>query len=160
MKNRSKVKDWVAAINDAGLRPPEGWCHPHRYGSFAPPRGLIEDGSQAQWFIDGRAAFEAIASAIEAAKSEVCFSTALTFRPTFVTYEHTHLYIGRKVETEREREINGCFKDYAQLLKYSCRYLSVGGGCAQNCIYGDLFTLMLHQGLIICWKEKLSKGFR
>lgn len=61
----------MAAINDAGLRPPEGWCHPHRYGSFAPLRGLTEDGSQAQWFIDGKAAFEAIALAIEDAKSEV-----------------------------------------------------------------------------------------
>ncbi|XP_075668798.1 phospholipase D zeta 1-like isoform X2 [Castanea sativa] len=27
-KNGGKVKDWVAAINDAGLRPPDGWCHP------------------------------------------------------------------------------------------------------------------------------------
>ena len=70
-KNGGKVKDWVAAINDAGLRPPEGWCHPHRFDSFAPPRGLAEDGSQAQWFVDGRAAFEAIASSIEDAKSEV-----------------------------------------------------------------------------------------
>lgn len=70
-KSSGKVKDWVAAINDAGLRPPEGWCHPHRFGSFAPPRGLSEDGSLAQWFVDGRAAFEAIASAIEGAKSEV-----------------------------------------------------------------------------------------
>ncbi|XWS38995.1 hypothetical protein CRYUN_Cryun18bG0012000 [Craigia yunnanensis] len=69
-KSSAKVKDWVAAINDAGLRPPEGWCHPHRFGSFAPPRGLTEDGSQAQWFIDGRAAFDAIASSIEDAKSE------------------------------------------------------------------------------------------
>lgn len=72
-KNGSKVKDWVAAINDAGLRPPEGWCHPHRFGSFAPPRGLTEDGSRAQWFIDGQAAFEAIATSIERAKSEVFF---------------------------------------------------------------------------------------
>lgn len=66
-----KVKEWVAAINDAGLRPLEGWCHPHRFGSYAPPRGLTEDGSQAQWFIDGQAAFEAIASAIKNAKSQV-----------------------------------------------------------------------------------------
>lgn len=73
VKSNTKVKDWVAAINDASLRSPEGWCHPHRYGSFAPPRGLTEDGSQAQWFIDGQAAFEAIASSIEEAKSEVCF---------------------------------------------------------------------------------------
>lgn len=72
-KSHAKVKDWVAAINDAGLRPPEGWCHPHRFGSFAPPRGLTEDGSQAQWFVDGQTAFEAIALAIEEAKSEVYF---------------------------------------------------------------------------------------
>ncbi|CAI9119042.1 OLC1v1020696C1 [Oldenlandia corymbosa var. corymbosa] len=70
-KTGAKAKDWVAAINDAGLRPPEGWCHPHRFGSFAPPRGLTADGSQAQWFVDGRAAFEAIASAIEDARSEI-----------------------------------------------------------------------------------------
>ena len=71
--SKGKVKDWVAAINDAGLRPLEGWCHPHHFGSFAPPRGLIEDGSQAQWFIDGQAAFRAITSSIEDAKSEVRF---------------------------------------------------------------------------------------
>lgn len=49
----------------------EGWCCPHRFGSFAPTRGLTVDGSQAQWFVDGEAAFEAIASAIQDAKSEV-----------------------------------------------------------------------------------------
>lgn len=76
------MKDWVAAVNDAGLRPPEGWCHPHRFGSFAPPRGLSEDGSQAQWFIDGRAAFEAIATSIEDAKSEV---------RSFLLQEYKHL---------------------------------------------------------------------
>ncbi|KAK4405516.1 Phospholipase D zeta 1 [Sesamum angolense] len=70
-KSNAKVKDWVAAINDAGLRPPEGWCHSHRFGSFAPPRGLTADGSRAQWFVDGRAAFKAIALAIEEAKSEI-----------------------------------------------------------------------------------------
>ncbi|XP_039071847.1 phospholipase D zeta 1-like [Hibiscus syriacus] len=70
-KSSARVKDWVAAINDAGLRPPEGWCHPHRFGSFAPPRGLTDDGSQAQWFVDGRVAFNAIASSIEDAKSEI-----------------------------------------------------------------------------------------
>ncbi|KAH7854141.1 hypothetical protein Vadar_010582 [Vaccinium darrowii] len=67
----ANVQGWISAINDAALNPPEGWCHPHRYGSFAPPRGLIEDGSQAQWFVDGQAAFEAIASSMETAKSEV-----------------------------------------------------------------------------------------
>uniref|UniRef100_A0A452YXX4 Phospholipase n=1 Tax=Aegilops tauschii subsp. strangulata TaxID=200361 RepID=A0A452YXX4_AEGTS len=69
-KSSSKVKDWVTAIN-AARQPPEGWCYPHRFGSFAPPRGLLEDGSMAQWFIDGQAGFEAIASSIEHAKSEI-----------------------------------------------------------------------------------------
>ncbi|XP_052194240.1 phospholipase D zeta 1-like isoform X2 [Diospyros lotus] len=69
--NNTKVKVWVSAINNASQKPPKGWSHPHRFGSFAPPRGFIEDGSQAQWFIDGQAAFEAIASSIEKAKSEI-----------------------------------------------------------------------------------------
>lgn len=66
-------KDWVAAINEAGLQAPEAWCHPHRFGSFAPPRGMIPDGSEAQWFVDGRAAFEAVANALGSAKNEVEF---------------------------------------------------------------------------------------
>jgi phospholipase D1/2 len=71
-RSSAKVKDWVAAINTA-RRLPEGWCHPHRFGSFAPPRGLTEDGSTVQWFIDGQSAFDSIASSIEQAKSEVSF---------------------------------------------------------------------------------------
>ena len=67
----SKVKDWIAAINDAVQKPSEGWCHPHRFGSFAPPRKWV-DGSEAQWFIDGESAFDAIAAAIENANTEVC----------------------------------------------------------------------------------------
>lgn len=69
--SHAKIKDWVSAINDVGFKLPEGWCHPHRFDSFAPSRGLTEDGSQAQWFVDGQTAFEAIASAIENANSEV-----------------------------------------------------------------------------------------
>uniref|UniRef100_A0A0E0FKT8 Phospholipase n=1 Tax=Oryza nivara TaxID=4536 RepID=A0A0E0FKT8_ORYNI len=69
-RSSAKVKDWVSAINTA-RRPPEGWSHPHRFGSFAPPRGLTEDGSVVQWFLDGQAAFNAIASSIEEAKSEI-----------------------------------------------------------------------------------------
>lgn len=87
----AKVQTWVTAINEAGLRPMEGWCCPHRFGSFAPIRGLTVDGSQAQWFVDGEAAFEAIASSIQDAKSEVhvfhcltivylrCFGVAVQF---------------------------------------------------------------------------------
>lgn len=68
-----KVIEWVSAINAVGQKHSESWFHPHRFNSFAPTRGLVEDGSLAQWFIDGKAAFEAIASSIEGAKSEVKF---------------------------------------------------------------------------------------
>lgn len=71
--SQAKVHYWVSAINGVGSKHSESWCHPHRFNSFAPTRGLVEDGTLAQWFIDGKAAFEAIALSIESAKSEVKF---------------------------------------------------------------------------------------
>ncbi|ONK78695.1 uncharacterized protein A4U43_C02F21470 [Asparagus officinalis] len=70
VRSSAKVKVWVVAINDAGLRPPGDWCMPHCFGSFDPSRGLTEYDSQVQWFVDGQAAFASIASSIEVAKSE------------------------------------------------------------------------------------------
>ncbi|KAJ0513871.1 putative phospholipase D [Helianthus annuus] len=67
----AKIRDWISAIYNASQKPIEGWCNPHRFGSFAPQRGLTDDGSQAQWFVDGQVAFEAIALAIANAKSEI-----------------------------------------------------------------------------------------
>ncbi|KAF3773913.1 Phospholipase D zeta 1 [Nymphaea thermarum] len=49
--NKAKVHDWVVSVNDAAVRPPEGWCYPHRFCAFSPLRGLNEDGSQAQWYV-------------------------------------------------------------------------------------------------------------
>ncbi|KAK6121109.1 hypothetical protein DH2020_045135 [Rehmannia glutinosa] len=69
--SQAKAQEWVSAINAVGSKHSESWCHPHRFNSFAPTRGLVEDGSLAQWFIDGKAAFEAIALSIESAKSEI-----------------------------------------------------------------------------------------
>jgi phospholipase D1/2 len=69
----AKVKEWVASVNNASLKSQESWCHPQRFDSYAPQRGLIEDGSQAQWLIDGEAAFGVIASSIENAKLEGFF---------------------------------------------------------------------------------------
>lgn len=66
-----KVREWASAINNVSQKSPDGWCVPHRFGSYAPPRGITDDGSQAQWFVDGKVVFEAIASSIEAAKSKV-----------------------------------------------------------------------------------------
>lgn len=107
-----KAKQWVAAINDAGIGAPEGWCCPHRFSSFAPPRGLNEDGSQAQWFVDGKAAFEAIASSIEKAKSEVHSFLCLLF-----VYVNPHLVF-----------------EFNDLNLFLCRYSLLAGGSAQSYI--------------------------
>lgn len=93
VRNNDKVKNWVDAINDAVLRPPEGWCNPHRYGSFAPPRGLTDDGSFVQWFIDGEAAFDAIATSIEEAKSEVGISILKSMSSSSSYYFFYILYV-------------------------------------------------------------------
>ncbi|KZV19469.1 phospholipase D p1 [Dorcoceras hygrometricum] len=69
--SHAKVREWVSAINEVGSKRSESWCSLHRFNSFAPTRGLVEDGSQAQWLIDGKAAFEAIASSLEKASSEI-----------------------------------------------------------------------------------------
>lgn len=82
--SHDKVREWVSAINEVGSKRSESWCSLHRFNSFAPTRGLVEDGSQAQWFIDGKAAFEAIASSIENASSEVKFSNIHTV--TFICW--------------------------------------------------------------------------
>lgn len=83
--SHAKVQAWVSAINAVGSKRLESWRHPHRFKSFAPTRGLTDDGSQAQWFIDGEAAFEAIASSIEKAKSEVKFPNVYSDQLIFVT---------------------------------------------------------------------------
>lgn len=125
----AKVKDWVSAINNAGL-------HPHRFGSFAPPRGLIEDGSQAQWFVDGKTAFEAIASAIERAKSEVYCWTC---------------YVSSWVQL-------------AQICNYwldsSYRYILLDGGFAPNCTWDVHFKITAPLGWMHYLNLKLSKVFR
>jgi hypothetical protein len=65
----------------------------NNYTMAKKPRGLIEDDSHAQWFVDGQAAFEVIASSIEDAKSEVCFFSAITLKATFMI---TYLYQNRQ----------------------------------------------------------------
>ncbi|TVU21216.1 hypothetical protein EJB05_30841, partial [Eragrostis curvula] len=96
-RSSAKVKDWVTAIN-AARRPPEGWCSPHRFGSFAPPRGLTEDGSVVQWFIDGKAAFDAIASSIEEAKSEVSLLEEVNLSARSSNHCHDMKIIKRRLQ--------------------------------------------------------------
>ncbi|KAI3939506.1 hypothetical protein MKW92_032301, partial [Papaver armeniacum] len=151
-KSDGKVRDWVASINDAGLRPPEGWCHPHRFGSFAPPRGLIEDGSQAQWFVDGQAAFHAIASAIEGAKSEV-FITGWWLCP--------ELYLRRPFSTQESSRLDAIIEAKAKegVQIYVLMYKEVALALKINSVYSKRKLLNIHENVrVLRYPDHFSSG--
>ncbi|KAL3641911.1 Phospholipase D zeta 1 [Castilleja foliolosa] len=151
-KNDAKAKDWVAAINDAGLRPPEGWCHPHRFGSFAPPRGLTEDSSQAQWYVDGRAAFEAIALAIEEAKSEI-FICGWWLCP--------ELYMRRPFHSHASSRIDNLLESKAKqgVQVYMLLYKEVSIALKINSVHSKKKLLGIHENIrVLRYPDHFSSG--
>lgn len=150
-RRAGSAKDWVASINDAGLRPPEGWCHPHRFGSFAPPRGF-SDGSEAQWFIDGRAAFEAIAVAIEDAKSEI-FIAGWWLCP--------ELYLRRPFSTNEPSRLDHLLemKAKAGIKIYVLLYKEVSYALKINSNYTKQRLLGLHENIkVLRYPDHFSSG--
>ncbi|CAK7333296.1 unnamed protein product [Dovyalis caffra] len=157
-KSGARVKDWVAAINDAGLRPPEGWCHPHRFGSFAPPRGLSEDGSQAQWFVDGRAAFDAIASSIENAKSEIFICgwwlcPELYLRRPFLVHASSRLDSLLEAKAKQGVQASRHVKIYILLYKEVALALKI------NSVYSKRKLLSIHENVrVLRYPDHFSSG--
>ncbi|KAL3812959.1 hypothetical protein ACJIZ3_014227 [Penstemon smallii] len=151
-KSNAKVKDWVAAINDAGLRPPEGWCHPHRFGSFAPPRGLTDDGSQAQWFVDGRATFEAIALAIEEAKSEI-FICGWWLCPELYLRRPFHAHASSRLDSLLESKAKQGVQVYILLYKEVALALKI------NSVYSKKKLLDIHENVkVLRYPDHFSSG--
>ncbi|XP_042025221.1 phospholipase D zeta 1-like isoform X1 [Salvia splendens] len=151
-KSDEKVKDWVAAINDAAIQPHEGWCHPHRFGSFAPPRGLIEDGSQAQWFVDGRAAFEAIALAIEEAKSEI-FICGWWMCP--------ELFLRRPFRANASSRLDSLLESKAKqgVQVYILLYKEVALALKINSVYSKKKLLGIHENIrVLRYPDHFSSG--
>eukprot|EP00268_Persea_americana_P049346 TRINITY_DN5288_c0_g1_i4.p1 TRINITY_DN5288_c0_g1~~TRINITY_DN5288_c0_g1_i4.p1 ORF type:complete len:804 (-),score=140.04 TRINITY_DN5288_c0_g1_i4:260-2671(-) len=152
VKSNTKVKDWVAAINDASLRSPEGWCHPHRYGSFAPPRGLTEDGTQAQWFIDGQAAFEAIASSIKEAKSEI-FITDWWLCPELYLRRPFQVHRSSRLDTLLEAKAKQGVKIYILLYKEVALALKISS------MYSKRRLLNIHENVkVLRFPDHFSSG--
>jgi phospholipase D1/2 len=151
-KNSAKVKDWVASINDAALRPPEGWCHPHRFGSYAPPRGLTDDGSQAQWFVDGGAAFAAIAAAIENAKSEI-FICGWWVCP--------ELYLRRPFDPHTSSRLDNLLENKAKqgVQIYILIYKEVALALKINSVYSKRRLLGIHENVrVLRYPDHFSSG--
>nr|CAD1828512.1 unnamed protein product [Ananas comosus var. bracteatus] len=147
-----KVKDWVTAINDAALQRPEGWCYPHRFSSFAPPRGLTEDGSMVQWFIDGEAAFEAIASAIEEAKSEI-FITGWWLCP--------ELYLRRPFDAHSSSRLDALLEARAKqgVQIYILLYKEVAIALKINSAYSKSRLLGIHDNVkVLRYPDHFSTG--
>lgn len=150
--SHAKIKDWVSAINDVGFKLPEGWCHPHRFGSFAPSRGLTEDGSQAQWFVDGQTAFEAIASAIENANSEI-YITGWWVCP--------ELYLRRPVHSHASSRLDALLEAKAKLgVKiYILLYKEVPLALKINSSYSMRKLLLIHENIkVLRYPDHLASG--
>ncbi|KAG8370465.1 hypothetical protein BUALT_Bualt14G0119700 [Buddleja alternifolia] len=151
-KSNAKVKDWVASINDAGLRPPEGWCHPHRFGSFAPPRGLTEDDSKAQWFVDGQAAFKAIALAIEEAKSEI-FICGWWLCPELYLRRPFHSHASSRLDSLLESKAKQGVQIYILLYKEVALALKI------NSVYSKRKLLEIHENIrVLRYPDHFSSG--
>ncbi|KAI4372290.1 hypothetical protein MLD38_010537 [Melastoma candidum] len=152
MMSYAKMRDWISAINGAALNSPEGWCHPHRYSSFAPKRGLTEDGSQVQWFVDGEAAFDAVASAIEGAKSEI-FMTGWWLCP--------ELYLRRPFENHPSSRLDALLeaKAKAGVQIYILMYKEVPLALKINSMYSKKKLLNIHENVkVLRYPDHLSSG--
>ncbi|XP_062197558.1 phospholipase D zeta 1-like isoform X2 [Phragmites australis] len=150
-RSSAKVKDWVTAIN-AARRPPEGWCCPHRFGSFAPPRGLSEDGSVVQWFIDGRAAFDAIASSIEEAKSEI-FITDWWLCPELYLRRPFHYHGSSRLDILLESKAKQGVQIYILLYKEVSLALKI------NSMYSKRKLLNIHENVkVLRYPDHFSTG--
>nr|XP_009790304.1 PREDICTED: phospholipase D p1-like isoform X2 [Nicotiana sylvestris] len=150
--SNAKVDDWISAINDAVLKPPEGWCNPHRFGSFAPLRGTNDDATQAQWFIDGKAAFEAIASSIESAKSEI-YITGWWLCPELYLRRPFHNHSSSRLDALLETKAKEGVQIYILLYKEVSIALKI------NSLYSKRQLLKIHKNVkVLRYPNHFSAG--
>ncbi|KAL7126517.1 hypothetical protein ABFS83_14G193200 [Erythranthe nasuta] len=151
--SHAKVEDWVSEINaKIGSKRWESWCHPHRFNSFAPIRGLSEDGSQAQWFIDGDAAFEAIASSIENAKSEI-YMTGWWLCPELYLRRPFQDHISSRLDFLLEAKAKEGVQIYILLYKEVSLALKI------NSLYSKKKLVNIHENVkVLRYPDHLSSG--
>ncbi|KAK6143935.1 hypothetical protein DH2020_024283 [Rehmannia glutinosa] len=150
--SQAKAQEWVSAINAVGSKHSESWCHPHRFNSFAPTRGLVEDGSLAQWFIDGKAAFEAIALSIESAKSEI-YITGWWLCP--------ELYLRRPFNNESFSRLDVLLEAKAKegVQIHILLYKEVSLALKINSLYSKRKLLKIHENVkVLRYPDHLSSG--
>ncbi|CAM8888686.1 unnamed protein product [Rhodiola kirilowii] len=147
-----KVREWAAAINDVSQKPPDGWCIPRRFGSYAPSRGITDDGSQAQWFVDGKVVFEAIASSIEGAKSKI-FITGWWLCP--------ELYLRRPFQKHASSRLDSLLEAKAKqgVQIYILLYKEVAIALKINSLYSKKKLLQIHKNVkVVRFPDHLASG--
>ncbi|XP_069144851.1 phospholipase D zeta 1 isoform X1 [Solanum lycopersicum] len=150
--SHAKVDEWICSINDAVLKPPEGWCNPHRFGSFAPLRGTTDDAAQAQWFVDGKAAFEAIASSIESAKSEI-YITGWWLCPELYLRRPFHNHSSSRLDALLETKAKEGIQIYVLLYKEVSIALKI------NSLYSKRRLLKIHKNVkVLRYPNHFSAG--
>ncbi|XP_023760299.1 phospholipase D zeta 1 [Lactuca sativa] len=152
--SKAKIRDWISAIYNTGQKPKEAWCNPHRFGSFAPQRGLTltDDGSQAQWFVDGHVAFEAIASSIENAKSEI-YVTGWWLCP--------ELYLKRPFHANGASRLDALFEAKAKegVKIYILLYKEVQIALKINSLYSQKMLLNIHENVkVLRYPDHFAAG--
>ncbi|EPS61308.1 hypothetical protein M569_13489, partial [Genlisea aurea] len=150
--SQAKVQSWVSAINAIGMKGSESWCNPHRFNSFAPIRGLAEDGSQAQWFVDGKAAFEAIATSIENANSEI-FITGWWICPELYLRRPFHIHSSSRLDALLEAKAKLGVQIFILLYKEVSIALKI------NSLYSKRKLLSIHENVkVLRYPNHLSSG--
>ncbi|XP_024979778.1 phospholipase D zeta 1-like [Cynara cardunculus var. scolymus] len=150
--SKAKVRNWITAINNTGQKPIEGWCNSHRFGSFAPQRGLTDDGSQAQWFVDGQVAFEAIALSIANAKSEI-YVTGWWLCP--------ELYLRRPFHANGPSRLDALFEAKAKegVKIYILMYKEVAIALKINSLYSQKRLLNIHENVkVLRYPDHFAAG--
>lgn len=147
------ARDWVDAINNAAVTTSnDGWCNPHRFGSYAPQRGLTLDGSEAQWFVDGKAAFEAIAMAIESAQSEI-FLTGWWLCPELYLRRPFKAHEDSRLDFLLERKAKAGVQIYVLLYKEVSMALKINSNYSKRRLQG------IHENIkVLRWPDHFSSG--
>ncbi|RZB68832.1 Phospholipase D zeta 2, partial [Glycine soja] len=110
------------------------------FGSFAPIRGLTEDRSQAQWFVDGQATFEAIATSIQDAKLEI-FITGWWLCPELYLRRPFDSFSTSRLDSLLEEKANQGVQIYVLLYKEVSLALKI------NSLYSMRILLKIHENV-------------
>ncbi|XP_028223539.1 phospholipase D zeta 1-like [Glycine soja] len=117
---------------------------------FWKARGLTRDGSQAQWFVDRQATFEAIATSIQDAKSEI-FITGWWLWPELYLRRPFDSFSTSRLDSLLEEKANQGVQIYVLLYKEVSLALKI------NSLYSMRRLLKIHENVrVLCYLDHFA----